>query len=112
MSLVRRSYKELVETFSTNIMGTVHLLEAVRCTASVHAIINVTSDKCYADRDGLGGYRKTEAMGGFDPYSSSKSCAELATDAFYNSYFPPDSFRQHYVALASCHTGNVISGGD
>lgn len=110
--LVRLSYKEPVETYSTNVMGTVHLLEAVRRTPSVRAVVNVTSDKCYENREWVWGYRETEPMGGFDPYSNSKGCAELVTDAYRNSYFNPATYAEHRVAVASGRAGNVIGGGD
>ncbi|WP_170836314.1 CDP-glucose 4,6-dehydratase [Pandoraea sp. ISTKB] len=110
--LVRLSYKEPVQTYSTNVMGTVHLLEAVRRTPSVRAVVNVTSDKCYENREWVWGYRETEPMGGFDPYSNSKGCAELVTDAFRNSYFHPDHYAEHRVAVGSGRAGNVIGGGD
>jgi len=86
-SLVRLSYDVPVETYATNIMGTVHLLEAVRKVGSVRAVVNITSDKCYENREWVWGYRENEAMGGFDPYSSSKGCAELVTSAYRNSFF-------------------------
>ncbi|WP_231890223.1 CDP-glucose 4,6-dehydratase [Methylomonas methanica] len=110
--LVRYSYSEPVETYSTNVMGTVNLLEAVRHTGSVKAVVNVTSDKCYENREWVWGYRENEAMGGYDPYSNSKGCAELVTAAYRNSYFHPDKYSDHGVALASARAGNVIGGGD
>lgn len=110
--LVRYSYIEPVETYSTNVMGTVNLLEAVRSTKSVKAVVNVTSDKCYENREWVWGYRENEAMGGYDPYSSSKGCAELVASAYRNSYFHPDKYKQHGVAIASARAGNVIGGGD
>jgi CDP-glucose 4,6-dehydratase len=110
--LVRYSYIEPVETYSTNVMGTVNLLEAVRGTNSVKAVVNVTSDKCYENREWLWGYREVEAMGGYDPYSNSKGCAELVTAAYRNSYFHPEKHKQHGVALATARAGNVIGGGD
>jgi CDP-glucose 4,6-dehydratase len=110
--LVRYSYIEPVETYSTNVMGTVNLLEAVRNSGSVKAVVNVTSDKCYENREWAWGYRENEAMGGFDPYSSSKGCAELVASAYRNSYFHPDKYQQHGVAIASARAGNVIGGGD
>jgi len=110
--LVRYSYIEPVETYSTNVMGTVNLLEAVRSTKSVKAVVNVTSDKCYENREWAWGYRENEAMGGFDPYSSSKGCAELVAAAYRNSYFNPEKYKEHGVALASVRAGNVIGGGD
>ena len=110
--LVRRSYADPVETYSTNVMGTVHLLEAVRQCDSVRAVVNVTTDKCYENREWLWPYRENEAMGGYDPYSSSKGCAELVTAAYRTSYFNANDFAQHQVALASARAGNVIGGGD
>jgi CDP-glucose 4,6-dehydratase len=111
-SLVRHSYANPIETYSTNVMGTVHLLEAARLAGSVRAIVNVTSDKCYENREWVWGYRENEAMGGYDPYSNSKGCAELVTSAYRNSYFNPKNFADHQVALASVRAGNVIGGGD
>ena len=110
--LVRYSYVNPVETYSTNVMGTVHLLEAVRQTPSVRAVVNVTSDKCYDNKEWVWGYRENEAMGGFDPYSNSKGCAELVTSAYRNSFFNPEKYADHRVALASGRAGNVIGGGD
>ncbi len=111
-SLVRYSYTNPIETYATNVMGTVHVLEAARLVGSVRAIVNVTSDKCYENREWVWGYRENEAMGGFDPYSNSKGCAELITAAYRNSYFNPQNFAEHRVALASVRAGNVIGGGD
>jgi CDP-glucose 4,6-dehydratase len=111
-SLVRRSYKEPVETFDTNIMGTVNVLEASRRAADVKVVIIVTSDKCYDNLERDTGYREDEAMGGYDPYSSSKGCAELVTAAYRNSFFKPDEFDSHGTAIASVRAGNVIGGGD
>ncbi len=110
--LVRRSYVDPVETYSTNVMGTVHLLEAVRQTPSVRAVVNVTSDKCYENKEWVWGYRESEPMGGFDPYSNSKGCAELVTSAYRNSFFNPSQYTEHRVALGSARAGNVIGGGD
>ncbi len=110
--LVRYSYIAPVETYSANVMGTVNLLEAVRGTDSVKAVVNVTSDKCYENREWAWGYRENEAMGGYDPYSSSKGCAELVAAAYRNSYFHPEKYKEHGVALASVRAGNVIGGGD
>ena len=110
--LVRYSYIEPVETYSTNVMGTVNLLEAVRGTDSVKAVVNVTSDKCYENREWVWNYRENEAMGGYDPYSNSKGCAELVTAAYRNSYFHSEKYKEHGVALASGRAGNVIGGGD
>jgi CDP-glucose 4,6-dehydratase len=110
--LVRYSYLEPVETYSTNVMGVVNLLEAVHHTKSVKAVVNVTTDKCYENREWAWGYRENEAMGGFDPYSSSKGCAELVTAAYRNSYFHPEKYQNHGVAIATGRAGNVIGGGD
>ncbi len=110
--LVRYSYVNPVETYSTNVMGTVHLLEAVRQTPSVCAVVNVTSDKCYDNKEWVWGYRENEPMGGFDPYSNSKGCAELVASAYRNSFFNPAKYNEHKVALASVRAGNVIGGGD
>ncbi len=96
--LVRRSYVDPVETYSTNVMGTVHLLEAVRQTPSVRAVVNVTTDKCYENKEWVWGYRENEPMGGFDPYSSSKGCAELVTAAYRNSFFNTEKHSEHQVA--------------
>lgn len=111
-ALVRYSYVEPVETYSINVMGTVNMLEAVRGTSSVKAVVNVTSDKCYENREWAWGYRENEAMGGYDPYSNSKGCAELVTSAYRNSYFHPEKYTEHGVALATGRAGNVIGGGD
>lgn len=110
--LVRESYKQPVETYSINVMGTVHLLEACRNTQSVKAIVNVTTDKCYENKEWHWGYRENEPMGGYDPYSNSKGCSELVTSAYRNSYFTPRDHEKHGVALASARAGNVIGGGD
>ena len=110
--LVRLSYAEPVETYSTNVMGTVHLLEAVRKSKSVRAVVNVTSDKCYDNKEWVWGYQEDEPMGGYDPYSNSKGCAELVASAYRNSYFNNARYDEHGVALASCRAGNVIGGGD
>ncbi len=111
-ALVRHSYSDPVETYATNVMGTVHLLDAIRHTPSVRVVVNVTSDKCYENREWVWGYREQDPMGGHDPYSNSKGCAELVTAAFRDSYFPPDAYAKHGVALASARAGNVIGGGD
>ncbi|MFV0378021.1 MAG: CDP-glucose 4,6-dehydratase [Mangrovibacterium sp.] len=110
--LVRDSYKVPVETYSINVMGTVHLLEACRYTESVKAIVNVTTDKCYENKEWHWGYRENEPMGGYDPYSNSKGCSELVTSAYRNSYFNPNNYHIHGVAVASARAGNVIGGGD
>ncbi len=110
--LVRYSYVNPVETYATNVMGTVHVLEAMRHTDTVRALVNVTSDKCYENKEWPWGYRENEAMGGHDPYSNSKGCAELVTAAYRNSYFNPARHGEHGVAIASARAGNVIGGGD
>jgi len=118
-ALVRRSFAEPRETYETNVMGTVNLLDAVRLHGGdVRAIVNVTSDKCYENREWEWGYREGEPMGGHDPYSSSKGCAELVTEAFRRSFFSGSSgldgseFAGHGARLASARAGNVIGGGD
>jgi CDP-glucose 4,6-dehydratase len=110
--LVRRSYEEPAETFATNVMGTVHLLEAVRQAPSVRVVIVVTSDKCYENRGGDSPYRESDPMGGYDPYSASKGAAELVTASYRNSFFHPARFQDHGVSVASVRAGNVIGGGD
>lgn len=110
--LVRRSYQEPAYTFEVNVMGTVHVLEAARAVPSVRVIIVVTSDKCYENRNWHWPYREYEPMGGHDPYSSSKGCAELVTAAWRNSFFDSGSSGNRRVALASVRAGNVIGGGD
>ncbi|HEY6871441.1 MAG TPA: CDP-glucose 4,6-dehydratase [Geobacteraceae bacterium] len=110
--LVRDSYKIPVETYATNVMGTVNLLESVRACGGVRAVVNVTTDKVYENREWVWGYRENEPFGGYDPYSNSKACSELVTAAYRNSYFNPDDYGRHGVALASARAGNVIGGGD
>lgn len=110
--LVRYSYEKPVETYVTNVIGTVHLLEAVRHTPGVKAVVNVTTDKCYENREWDWSYRESEPIGGHDPYSSSKACAELVTAAYRLSFFAPRAFREHGVAIATARAGNVIGGGD
>jgi CDP-glucose 4,6-dehydratase len=114
--LVRDSYRIPVETYATNVMGTIHLLEAARQCPTVRAVVNVTTDKCYENREWAWGYRENEPMGGFDPYSSSKGCSELVTAAyrssFFNSHQLNNSTPQHPAAIATARAGNVIGGGD
>lgn len=110
-SLVRASYDEPIETYSTNVMGTVHVLEAVRACSTVKVAVVVTSDKCYENREWVWGYRETDPMGGYDPYSSSKGCAELVTAAYRRSFFQ-EEVAGRAVAIASARAGNVIGGGD
>jgi CDP-glucose 4,6-dehydratase len=105
--LVRHSYVDPVETYAVNVMGTVNLFEAVRRVGTVQAMVNVTTDKCYENREWVWPYRENEAMGGFDPYSSSKACSELVTAAYRQSFFA-----QQGVQVASARAGNVIGGGD
>jgi len=111
--LVRESYLDPVGTYATNVMGTVHVLEAVRTCPSVRAVIVVTTDKCYENQEWPWGYRENEPMGGYDPYSNSKGCAELVTSAYRRSFFNRLEYgNKHCVALASARAGNVIGGGD
>jgi len=111
-SLVRRSYAEPIETYATNVMGTVNLLEAVRRAPSVRVVVVVTSDKCYENREREQGYREDEPMGGYDPYSSSKGCAELVTAAYRRSFLSLEENGRQPIAVASARAGNVIGGGD
>ncbi|MFL2726068.1 MAG: CDP-glucose 4,6-dehydratase [Gammaproteobacteria bacterium] len=106
--LVRFSYENPHDTYSTNVMGTVNIFEAIRKTPSVKAVVNVTTDKCYENKEWVWGYREDEAMGGYDPYSSSKGCSELVTTAYRNSFF----HNEHSAQIASARAGNVIGGGD
>ncbi len=105
--LVRLSYQQPIETYATNVMGTVHVLEAARHAGSVRAIVNITTDKCYDNREWIWGYREDEAMGGYDPYSSSKGCAELVSSAYRKSFL-----KDAGIAIATARAGNVIGGGD
>jgi CDP-glucose 4,6-dehydratase len=105
--LVRLSYQQPIETYATNVMGTVHVLEAARHSGSVRAIVNITTDKCYENREWAWGYREDEAMGGHDPYSSSKGCAELVSSAYRKSFL-----KDAGIAIATARAGNVIGGGD
>ena len=107
-ALVRVSYEAPIDTFATNVIGTAHVFEAIRRCLDVRAVVNVTSDKCYENREWLWGYRENEALGGHDPYSASKACAEIVGSAMRASFFPPESS----VAIASARAGNVIGGGD
>ena len=111
--LVRLSYSEPIETFETNIMGTINVFEACRSCSSVKAIVNITSDKCYENKEQAHGYRESDPMGGYDPYSASKGCAELITNSYRNSFFNNEKYgKEHGILLASCRAGNVIAGGD
>ncbi|MEI6826598.1 MAG: CDP-glucose 4,6-dehydratase [Desulfuromonadales bacterium] len=110
--LVRDSYRIPLETYATNVMGTVHLLEAVRMCRSVRAVVNVTTDKCYENQERPLGYVENDGLGGYDPYSSSKACSELVTAAYRTSFFNRDSYQKHGIAIATARAGNVIGGGD
>jgi CDP-glucose 4,6-dehydratase len=110
--LVRRSYANPIETYSTNVMGTAHVLDAIRRVPSVRAVVVITTDKCYENHESLVGYREDDRLGGFDPYSNSKACAELVTAAYRSSFFPVSRLAEHNVALATARAGNVIGGGD
>ncbi len=105
--LVRLSYDFPIETYSTNVMGTLHVLEAARHTSSVKAIVNITTDKCYENREWVWGYREDDRLGGRDPYSNSKGCSELASAAYRESYFKSSG-----IAMGTARAGNVIGGGD
>ena len=111
--LVRLSYEIPVETYETNVMGTINILEAIRVTDSVKVGIMITTDKCYENKEQIWGYRENEPMGGYDPYSSSKGAAEIAIASWRRSFFNPvDYGKKHTVSLASVRAGNVIGGGD
>ncbi len=110
--LVRYSYANPVETYATNVMGTVNLLESIRVMDCVRAVVVVTTDKCYENNEWVWGYRENEPMGGHDPYSNSKGCAELVTSGYRQSFFSPEKYSKHKVAIASARAGNVIGGGD
>lgn len=110
--LVRLSYEIPVETYEVNVMGTINVLEAIRVTESVKAGVMITTDKCYENREQIWGYRENEAMGGYDPYSSSKGAAEIAIASWRRSFFHPDQYAKHGKSIASVRAGNVIGGGD
>jgi CDP-glucose 4,6-dehydratase len=110
--LVRASYEDPLGTYSTNVMGTANLLEAIRLTASVRAVVVITTDKCYENREWEWAYREIDRLGGYDPYSNSKACSELVVAAYRNSFFHPSDHQKHGVALATVRAGNVIGGGD
>jgi CDP-glucose 4,6-dehydratase len=110
--LVRLSYENPIETYETNVMGTLKVLEACK-NSKVKAIVNITSDKAYENREWIWGYRESDSMGGYDPYSSSKGCSEILTSSYRNSYFNINEYKKtHNTLLASCRAGNVIGGGD
>jgi CDP-glucose 4,6-dehydratase len=111
-SVVRRGYEDPIETYSSNVMGTVHLLEALRQLGQPCAVVNVTSDKCYENKEWAWGYRENDPLGGHDPYSNSKACAELVASAFCDSYFRPNGSDLPRTAVASARAGNVVGGGD
>lgn len=113
--LVRYSYEDPIGTYETNVIGTARVLDAVRRSPSVRAVVSVTTDKCYENKEWLWGYRETDPLGGYDPYSSSKACAEIVSAAFRQSYFHPEKLNQpggHSTAIATARAGNVIGGGD
>lgn len=110
--LVRRSYADPIGTYATNVMGTAHLLEAVRACPSVRAVVCVTTDKCYENKEWIWPYREVDSLGGHDPYASSKACAEIVAAAYRTSFFPVEHLAEHGVALATARAGNVIGGGD
>ena len=110
--LVRESYSSPLLTYETNVMGTANLFEACKNIDSVKSVVNVTTDKCYENKEWHWGYRENERLGGYDPYSSSKACSELLTASFRNSFFNPKEYHKHGVAVATARAGNVIGGGD
>ena len=111
-ALVRESYANPLETYLTNVMGTVNLFEAARHVKSVKAIVNVTTDKCYENNEWEWGYREIDPIGGYDPYSNSKGCSELVSSSYRNSFFNEGLYHEHGVAIATARAGNVIGGGD
>jgi CDP-glucose 4,6-dehydratase len=110
--LVRLSYADPIMTYETNVIGTARVLDAVRRTPSVRAVVSITTDKCYDNKEWVWGYRETDPLGGYDPYSSSKACAEIVSAAYRQSYFPIDKISEHRMAIATARAGNVIGGGD
>ena len=110
--LVRLSYEIPVETYETNVLGTINILEAIRMTDSVKVGIMITTDKCYENKEQVWGYRENEPMGGYDPYSSSKGAAEIAINSWRRSFFNPEQYEIHGKSIASVRAGNVIGGGD
>ncbi len=110
--LVRASYLDPIGTLETNVIGTARVLDAVRRAPSVRAVVSVTTDKCYENKEWLWGYRETDPLGGFDPYSSSKACAEIVSAAYRQSYFPAAQLAEHGCAVATARAGNVLGGGD
>lgn len=110
--LVRESYERPVETYEVNVMGTIHVLEAIKASDSVKVGVMITTDKCYENKEQIWGYREDDPMGGYDPYSSSKGAAEIAISSWRRSFFNPDRFSEHGKSIASARAGNVIGGGD
>jgi CDP-glucose 4,6-dehydratase len=110
--LVRLSYEQPVETYQTNVMGTINVLEAIRFTDSVKVGVMITTDKCYENKEQIWGYRENEPMGGYDPYSSSKGAAEIAISSWRRSFMNPENYEKHGKSIASARAGNVIGGGD
>lgn len=110
--LVRLSYEKPVETYETNVMGTINILEAIRATNSVKVGVMITTDKCYDNKEQLRGYKEDDPFGGYDPYSSSKGACEIAIQSWRRSFFNPDQFEKHRKSIASVRAGNVIGGGD
>jgi CDP-glucose 4,6-dehydratase len=110
--LVRESYRDPIETYRVNVMGSLTLLQAARNCDSIRSVVMVTTDKCYENKEWLWGYRETDRLGGYDPYSSSKACAELAVASWRQSYFAPERYSEHGVGIATVRAGNVIGGGD
>lgn len=111
-ALVRRSYQDPIGTYGTNVMGTANLLNACRDQESIRAVLNVTSDKCYENKEWIWGYRETDRLGGHDPYSCSKACAELITRSFSDSFCSEQSEGSRQISIATARAGNVIGGGD
>ncbi|MFA6583824.1 MAG: CDP-glucose 4,6-dehydratase [Elusimicrobiaceae bacterium] len=111
-ALVLKSYEEPVETYQTNVLGTVNVLEALRNAPGRRAVVSVTSDKCYDNKGARVNYKETDPLGGYDPYSSSKACAEIVSAAYRNSFFNPADYAKHETAIATARAGNVIGGGD
>jgi CDP-glucose 4,6-dehydratase len=110
--LVRLSYADPLLTYKTNVIGTANVLEAVRKTPSVRAVVSVTTDKCYENKEWVWGYRETDPLGGYDPYSSSKACAEIVSAAYRQSFFNVSKYNEHRCGIATARAGNVIGGGD
>jgi CDP-glucose 4,6-dehydratase len=111
-SLVRESYADPLGTYETNVLGTMNLLQAVRTSPNTRAVLIITSDKCYENMEWEWGYRETDRLGGYDPYSSSKACVEILTQSFRSSFFNPKNYSDHGVSIATARAGNVIGGGD